>query len=77
MGHSALSFLTATLLLIAGATLVATAGGAKGPLDTMGVHRPAKPFPAPDLPFASLDGREVRLRDLQGKAILLGFFTTW
>lgn len=77
MGRSSLNILTAVALLIAGAAPVATAGAAKDPLDTMGVHRPAKPFPAPDLPFASLDGRKVRLRDLQGKAILLGFFTTW
>lgn len=77
MGRSALNILTAVALLIAGAAPVATAGGAKDPFDAMGVHRPAAPVPAPDLPFASLDGRAARLRDLRGKVILFGFFTTW
>ena len=32
---------------------------------------------APDVAFAAPDGHDVRVRDLRGKAILLGFFTTW
>ena len=54
-----------------------TAGdSAKDPFDAMGVDRPAEPFSAPDVGFRSLEGREVRVRDLQGRAVLLGFFTT-
>ncbi len=47
------------------------------PLAAMGGLRPAAPEPAPDLAFTTLDGREVRVRDLRGKPVLLGFFTTW
>ena len=31
---------------------------------------------APDLAFTALDGRQVRLSELRGKVVLLGFFTT-
>lgn len=42
----------------------------------MGVQRPVNPSPAPDLALPGLDGRTVRLKDFQGKVVLLGFFTT-
>ena len=47
------------------------------PLEAMGVLRPAALEPAPDVAFTTMDGREVRIRELRGKPILLGFFTTW
>lgn len=47
------------------------------PLAAMGGLRPTAPEAAPDLAFTTLDGREVRVRDLRGKPVLLGFFTTW
>ena len=51
--------------------------GANDPLQAMGVLRPAAPAPAPAIAFVTLDGREVSVRDLRGKAVLLGFFATW
>jgi len=33
--------------------------------------------PAPDLTLRDLDGREVNLRDLRGKVVLLDFWATW
>ena len=66
----------AALLLVAAVPLLGQAGGSKDPFDALGVHRPAEPFPAPDLTFRTLDGREARLRELRGKIVLLGFFTT-
>jgi hypothetical protein len=42
----------------------------------MGVDCVVKPTPGPDLTFRSLDGREVRLHEFRGKAVLLGFFRT-
>lgn len=55
---------------------VASGQAGKDPFDAMGVHRPVELVPAPELVFRSLDGGEARLRDLRGKVVLLGFFTT-
>lgn len=71
-----MSMVVALGLLILAVAGVASAQVAKDPFDAMTVHRPVEPFPAPDLAFRSLDGREVRLRDFRGKVVVLGFFTT-
>jgi len=76
MGRAALRVTSAALLLVAAVPLIAQAGGSKDPFDALGVHRPAEPFPAPDLTFRALEGREARIGDLRGKIVLLGFFTT-
>lgn len=47
------------------------------PLETMDGLHPAAPSPAPDVVFTTLEGREVRVQDLRGQPVLLGFFTTW
>jgi hypothetical protein len=55
-------------------------GGAditKDPFDAMAIDRVAVPTPAPDVVFRTLDGSEVRVGDLRGRLVLLGFFTTW
>lgn len=68
------------VLLATPILVVATsqAGGApRDPLESMGGLRPAAPVAAPDPAFRTLDGREVRLSELRGKVVLLGFFTTW
>ena len=53
-------------------------GGASGdPFETIGVERVAEPRPAPDVAFRTLDGRAADLRELRGRVVLLGFFTTW
>lgn len=76
MGRAALRLTSAALFLIAAVPLFAQAGASKDPFDALGVHQPAEPFPAPDLTFRTLDGREARLDELRGKVVLLGFFTT-
>ena len=63
-------------LLMLGLASVASAIVTQDPFDAMVVHRPAEPVPVPDVTFRSLEGREVRVRDLRGRAVLLGFFTT-
>lgn len=70
------------MLGLAGALFLVTAipdgaaGQSRDSFEAMGVHRPAEPFPAPDLAFTALDGRVARLGDLRGKVVLLGFFTS-
>jgi hypothetical protein len=64
-----------TLLFVAMAG-VAPVRAAGDPFEGMDVDRAGLPVPAPDLAFWSLDGQEVRLRDLRGRVVLLGFFTT-
>ena len=59
------------------AWLIAGAATAADPLEAMRVLRPSTPERAPDFAFTTLDGRDARVRDLRGKPILLGFFTTW
>ncbi|MBI2878247.1 MAG: hypothetical protein HYY19_00805 [Candidatus Rokubacteria bacterium] len=46
------------------------------PSAALGVERPARPGPAPELALPSLDGKVVRLQDFRGQVVLLGFFTT-
>jgi hypothetical protein len=63
-------------LVVPLATGLGRVDAASDPFEAMGVDRVAKPAPGPDLRFRSLDGHEVRLREFQGKAVLLGFFRT-
>ena len=55
----------------------APASSADDVFQAMAVLRPAAPEPAPDIAFVALDGRPVRVTDLRGKPVLLGFFATW
>jgi hypothetical protein len=55
----------------------AGAEATRDPFDAMAIDRVAAPTPAPDVAFRTLDGREVRVGDLRGRLVLLGFFTTW
>ena len=73
--HALSVAIVAGSLLFSG--LLAGSAWAADPLEAMGVLRPAAPEPAPDIAFTTIDGREVRIRDLRGEPILLGFFTTW
>jgi cytochrome oxidase Cu insertion factor (SCO1/SenC/PrrC family) len=70
------SSLVAVVVSLLVAVDVAPARSAGDPFAAMGVDRTGLPVPAPDIAFRSLEGREVRLRDLRGRVVLLGFFTT-
>ncbi|MGH7325614.1 MAG: hypothetical protein ACREJ9_13360 [Candidatus Rokuibacteriota bacterium] len=65
-------------LVIVGASVAArgTTAGAEAVFAALDVQRPATPPPAPDLALPDLSGRVVRLNDLRGRVVLLGFFTT-
>jgi cytochrome oxidase Cu insertion factor (SCO1/SenC/PrrC family) len=71
--RSSLVALGLLFVVVAGAAPI---WAADDPFVTMDVDRAGLPVPAPDLAFRSLDGQEVRLRDLRGRVVLLGFFTT-
>jgi peroxiredoxin len=49
-----------------------------GPLFTaLGLHQPSQWSPAPDFALQNLSGQPVRLRQFQGKLVLLNFWATW
>ena len=56
---------------------VAGADATRDPFDAMAIDRVAAQTLVPDVVFRALDGREVRVGDLRGQLVLLGFFTTW
>ena len=76
MGRIALSLAVAFGLLLAGRPPLARAAAETDPFVAMGAERLPEAVPAPDEVFLTLDNREVRLRDLRGRVVLLGFFTT-
>jgi cytochrome oxidase Cu insertion factor (SCO1/SenC/PrrC family) len=62
-------------ILIAGWAAPA-AGGPEALFAELGVQRPRTPGSVPELALPDLNGRTVRLTDLRGQVVLLGFFTT-
>jgi thiol-disulfide isomerase/thioredoxin len=54
---------------LAGDGVTASSGGA--------VDSAAVDSPAPDFSLSSLDGRTIRLSELQGKPVLINFWATW
>lgn len=76
MGRGALTFAAALVVAIGSLAAAATANAVTDPFEAMSVQRAAESVAAPDLPFIASDGREVRLGELRGKVVVLGFFTT-
>jgi peroxiredoxin len=46
-------------------------------LTALGVHQPPRRAAAPDFTLPDLEGHPVRLRQFQGKVVLLNFWATW
>jgi cytochrome oxidase Cu insertion factor (SCO1/SenC/PrrC family) len=46
-------------------------------LEALRIDIPVRPAPAPSFALPGLDGTQVRLADLQGRAVMLYFWTTW
>jgi cytochrome oxidase Cu insertion factor (SCO1/SenC/PrrC family) len=44
--------------------------------DAMRANRLATPMPAPDVTLPALDGGSMRLEDLRGRVVILGFFVS-
>jgi cytochrome oxidase Cu insertion factor (SCO1/SenC/PrrC family) len=58
--------------------VLATAALSAGPdFQSVGIQRYDPPKPAPDFTLTDLQGKPVHLVDLQGKVVLLFFWTTW
>ncbi|MGH7264222.1 MAG: TlpA family protein disulfide reductase [Candidatus Rokuibacteriota bacterium] len=76
LGQIVRSSPVAGVLLLLGVVGVAPVRSASDPFAAMAVDQAGLPVPAPDVAFRSLEGREVRLRELRGRVVLLGFFTT-
>lgn len=65
-------------LVVAGAAVASAAAeaGTEALYSELGIDRLARPKSAPQLALPDLTGRTVRLADLRGRVVLLGFFTT-
>jgi cytochrome oxidase Cu insertion factor (SCO1/SenC/PrrC family) len=46
-------------------------------LEALGMDIPVRPLLAPSFALPGLDGTQVRLADLQGRVVMLYFWTTW
>jgi cytochrome oxidase Cu insertion factor (SCO1/SenC/PrrC family) len=46
-------------------------------LEALGMDIPARQMLAPSVTLLGLDGTQVRLADLQGRVVMLYFWTTW
>lgn len=70
--------------VLAVALAVVTAGPSAGGqdevrrrLEALAMQIPARPLLAPSFTLPGLDGTQVRLADLQGRVVMLYFWTTW
>ena len=66
--------LAASLVL---ALLLPLAAAAAPDFAALDIQRYDPPKPAPGFSLPDLDGRPVRLADLQGKVVLLFYWATW
>jgi cytochrome oxidase Cu insertion factor (SCO1/SenC/PrrC family) len=46
-------------------------------LEALGMQIPVRPLLAPSFTVPGLEGTQVRLADLQGRVVMLYFWTTW
>ena len=56
-----------------------TAGqdGTRGLVEALAMDVPVRPMLAPPFVLPRLDGTEVRLPELEGRVVMLYFWTTW
>jgi len=72
----------ARFVLVAGVAALALGAGpaprtaADDVFDAMRANRIASPLPAPGVTLPALDGGSVRLEDLRGRAVIVGFFVS-
>jgi len=46
-------------------------------LEALAMDVPVRPMPAPPFVLPGLDGKDIRLPELQGRVVMLYFWTTW
>ena len=64
--------------LVLGAWLILlNRGGSTQAAGSLPITQSTRPVPAVDFSLASIDGKQVRLSELRGKAVLLNFWATW
>lgn len=68
------------IVVVIAALAVGARGAERTPIDDvfkgMKVSRVVPPVPAPDVALPGLDGGSIRLADLRGEIVLVGFFHT-
>jgi hypothetical protein len=63
--------------MLAGGLAAAAQDSLRPLLEALWLDIPARPTRAPDLALAGLGGETVRLTGLQGRIVMLYFWTTW
>lgn len=71
----AVRFLSAAALVLAVSTASATASS--DAMKALAIQEMRQPTPAPDITLALLDGRQLAMKELRGKAVLVNFWATW
>lgn len=69
--------IVAVLIVVIAAMLVAGKYLARRAAPGLSASSSVKGQPAPDFQLADLQGRQVKLSELRGKAVLLNFWATW
>lgn len=74
-------FAIGTLTLLLAVVIVAQSAAGQDEvrrlLEVLGMDVPAQPVLAPSFALPSLEGARIRLTDLQGRVVMLYFWTTW
>lgn len=65
-----------SMLPLAGGGAGAAASSLEEIYDAMRANRVVPPADAPDVTLPTTDGRSLRLADLRGRAVIVGFFVT-
>ncbi len=73
MRSSRLASMAMMAVLTLGAA-AAPSAGVNDVFDAMRANRVAPPVAAPDVTLSTPDGRPVRLADLRGRVVIVGFF---
>lgn len=68
--------LVATMAALTLGAAAAPSATVNGLFDAMRANRVVPPASAPDVTLSTPDGRAVRLADLRGRVVIVGFFVT-
>lgn len=72
-----IAVLALSLAVVVAGSSVAVQDEARRLVEAFAMDVPVRPMLAPPFVLPGLDGTDVRLSDLQGRMVMLYFWTTW